>query len=462
VTPARVWAQSAQATRGYRRAWALERLRDSFWPAPALLLAVGVTLAALTVNAARLGIPAVLLRGPRVDPGETSSVLGIIASSTLTFLGVVFTLSLVALQLASSQLSPRVVRMFVRSSVTKLAFGILLCAFSYSVAFLVLEGGHHNEADSRGLAVSMGLVTASLIVFLGYVASTMRLLQVAWVITRVADETRGAIARQTPADGQRLQAAAPELTVDPVIVRLSGRGKSLGVVQGVDHRRLVRLAERHDCVLQLLVRVGEYVPTGGSVFAVHARATSGGPATNGRAGGKAAANGVAAGELGARGLARSRALLAGINLGRTRTLYQDPSFGLRQLVDIASQALSPAINQPTTAVHVIDRLEDVVMRLGRQAELTGYYADQAGTVRFVEPVMTWEDVLDLAFVEITSYGAGSVQVARRLLATYDALEAGVIAARRPAVAARRSVLLQDCADQGVAGSGLRADALGLG
>jgi uncharacterized membrane protein len=438
VTPPRVWAQSAQTTRGYRRAWALERLRDSFWPAPALLLAVGVTLAALTVNAARLGIPAVLLRGPRVDPGETSSVLGIIASSTLTFLGVVFTLSLVALQLASSQLSPRVVRMFVRSSVTKLAFGILLCAFSYSVAFLVLEGGHHNEADSRGLAVSMGLVTASLIVFLGYVASTMRLLQVAWVITRVADETRGAIARQTPPDGQRLQAAAPELTVDPVIVRLSGRGKSLGVVQGVDHRRLVRLAERHDCVLQLLVRVGEYVPTGGSVFAVHA------------------------GGLGAGRLARSRALLAGINLGRTRTLYQDPSFGLRQLVDIASQALSPAINQPTTAVHVIDRLEDVVMRLGRQAELTGCYADQAGTVRFVEPVMTWEDVLDLAFVEITSYGAGSVQVARRLLATYDALGAGVTAPRRPAVAARRSVLLQDCADQGVTGTGLRADALGLG
>jgi uncharacterized membrane protein len=438
VTPPRVWAQSAQATRGYRRAWALERLRDSFWPAPALLLAIGVTLAALTVNAARLGIPAVLLRGPRVDPGETSSVLGIIASSTLTFLGVVFTLSLVALQLASSQLSPRVVRMFVRSSVTKLAFGILLCAFSYSVAFLVLEGGHHNEADSRGLAVSMGLVTASLIVFLGYVASTMRLLQVAWVITRVADETRGAIARQTPADDQRLQAAFPALTLDPLIVRLSGRGKSLGVVQGVDHRRLVRLAERHDCVLQLLVRVGEYVPTGGSVFAVHARG------------------------LGATRLARSRALLAGINLGRTRTLYQDPSFGLRQLVDIASQALSPAINQPTTAVHVIDRLEDVVMRLGRQAELTGYYADQAGTVRFVEPVMTWEDVLDLAFVEITSYGAGSVQVARRLLATYDALEAGVTAARRPAVAARRSVLLQDCADQGVTGTGLRADALGLG
>lgn len=437
MTPPRVWAQSAQAARGYRRAWALERLRDSFWPAPALLLAVGVTLAAITVNAARLGIPAVLLRGPRVDPGETSSVLGIIASSTLTFLGVVFTLSLVALQLASSQLSPRVVRMFVRSSVTKLAFGILLAAFSYSVAFLVLEGGHHNEADSRGLAVSMGLVTASLIVFLGYVASTMRLLQVAWVITRVADETRGAIARQTPAYGQCLQAAAPELTLDPVIVRLSGRGKSLGVVQGVDHRRLVRLAQRHDCVLQLLVRVGEYVPTGGSVFAVHARE-------------------------GASRLAGSRALLAGINLGRTRTLYQDPSFGLRQLVDIASQALSPAVNQPTTAVHVIDRLEDVVMRLGRQAELTGCYADGAGTVRFVEPVMTWEDVLDLAFLEITSYGAGSVQVARRLLATYDALEAGVSAARRPAVAARRSVLLQDCADQGVAGAGLRADALGLG
>jgi uncharacterized membrane protein len=432
VTPSRVWALAAQSTGGYRRAWARERLRDSFWPVPALLLAVGVALAAVTANAGTLGIPAVLREGPRVSPGETSSVLGIIASSTLTFLGVVFTLTLVALQLASSQLSPRVVRMFVRSGVTKLAFGILLAAFCYSVAFLVLEGGDHT-ADSNGLAVAMALVTASLVVFLGYVATTMRLLQVAWVITRVADETRAAISQHIPPADSYLEATGPQLTASPVTVTLAeDRRKPFGVLQGVDHRRLVLLAQRHGCVLQLLVRVGEYIPTGGRVIAVHGAAPP------------------------------HHKVLAGLNFGRTRTVYQDPSFGLRQLVDIAIQALSPAVNQPTTAVHVIDRLEDLMLRIGRQADQTGCYADKGGRVRFVEPVLAWEDLLSLAFSEITSYGAGSVQVSRRLLAAYDALEAAVPPGRRPCIAGRRGELLQESADQGASQAGLRPDALGLG
>jgi uncharacterized membrane protein len=135
VTQPRVRALAARTTSGYRRAWARERLRDSFWPIPGLLLAPGVALAAVTANARALGIPAGLRAGPRVDPGETSTVLGITASATLTFLGVVFTLTLVALQLASSQLSPRVVRQ-VRFIEPVLAWAdILDLAFSEITAF---------------------------------------------------------------------------------------------------------------------------------------------------------------------------------------------------------------------------------------------------------------------------------------------------------------------------------------
>ncbi len=426
---------------GYRRAWAAERLRDSFWPVPALLLAAGVALAAVTANAARLGIPAGLRAGPAAGPGEVTSVLGIIASSTLTFLGVVFTLTLVALQLASSQVSPRVVRMFVRSSVTKLAFGILLAAFSYSVAFLVLEGGRH-AADSSGLAVAMALVTASLIVFLGYVAATMRLLQVAWVITRVAEETRASIRRNIPAADRCAPASGPVLGTRPLLVSLAGR-RPFGVLAGVDRARLVELARRHGCVLELLVRTGEYVPTGGAIVAVHPDAP--GPDGAARPAGPPAA-----------------AIRAGLSLYRARTVYQDPAFGFRQLVDIAIQALSPAVNQPTTAVQVIDRLEDLLLRAARRAERTGRYADHAGRVRLIEPVLSWAGLLDLAFTEITACGAGSVQVTRRLLAACDALAASVPAARRPAVTARRAALLAQSAQAGVPQAGLRADALGLG
>jgi len=132
----------------------------------------GAALAVFTVHARGAGVPPSLRIGPPVNAGETAGLLGIIASSTLTFLGVVFALTLVTLQLASSQLSPRVLRMFVRSGVTKLTFGILLATFSYSVAFLVLTAGRGGEANSRGVAIAIGLISASLVTFVGFVART--------------------------------------------------------------------------------------------------------------------------------------------------------------------------------------------------------------------------------------------------------------------------------------------------
>jgi uncharacterized membrane protein len=433
VTPTQVLALRPAAG-GYRLAWARERQQDAFWPIPALFLVAGALLAAGTVYAPSLGLTWLFPRGPYVDNGEAASVLGIIASATLTFLGVVFTLTLVALQLASSQASPRVLRTFLRSGITKLAFGLLMATFAYSIAFLVLAGGRHHEPDSRGLTVAVLLVGASLLVFLGYVAATMRLLQVGWVITTVTGKTHAAIRAHYPPAAAYQQARAPQPSGGPLSnVTLGGRRcRAGGVLQGVDHHRLVRLARQHDCVLRLLVRIGEFVPAGSEIVT----AQGGAPAT--------------------------RQVLAGLNLGRTRTLYQDPSYGLRQLVDIAAQALSPAVNQPTTAVQVIDRLEDLLLRIGGGTLLTGYYADDAGQVRFVEPVMGWSDYLDLAFTEITSYGAGSPQVVRRLLAAYQTLERRLAPGLAGPIRLRREELLTQAAGQGVGPELARPDAMGLG
>ena len=103
--------------------------------------------------------------------------------------------------------------------------------------------------------------------------------------------------------------------------------------------------------------MGEFVPTGGAVFAVH----GGRPPDD-------------------------RQLLACLDLGRSRTLYQDPIFGIRQLVDVGTQALSPALNQTSTAVQVIDRLHDLLLRIGRQPVPSGMHADDGGVVRLVEDV----------------------------------------------------------------------------
>jgi hypothetical protein len=125
-----------------------------------------------------------LAGGLPVRAGSAEALLGIIAASMLTFVGVVFTITLVALQLASAQLSPRVIRTFVRSGITKLAFGLFLATFAYAIIVIVVEGAS-SRASVQRLAVTLGVlfVLASLVVFVVYVTATMRLLQVSWVVT---------------------------------------------------------------------------------------------------------------------------------------------------------------------------------------------------------------------------------------------------------------------------------------
>ena len=108
------------------------------------------------------------------------------------------------------------------------------------------------------------------------------------------------------------------------------------------------------------------------------------------------------------------ALLSAVRLGRERTFEQDPKYPIRLLVDIAIKALSPAINDPTTAVQTIDQLEDLLRRLGAAELDAGYTADENGALRLVFPTPTWEDYLTLAFDEIRQFGSSSVQVMRRM------------------------------------------------
>jgi uncharacterized membrane protein len=438
--PPPVLAEAAGPPGGYRLRWAGEWVRERFWVVPAVLLALGPGLAAVTAWGPGFlrswgGLPA--------DPGWGSGFLESIAGATLTFLGVVFTLTLVALQLASSQLSPRVIRTFVRSGITRVAFGTQLAAFSYAVTALVISHGRGGQAASRAVIVAAALVAASLAVFLGYVAAMMELLQVVDVIAAVARETRAAVAASWLPSPASRPAAAPARSARPAVLRLPERGRGRrggapGRVLGVDHARLAGLARRHDCVIELTVRMGQFVPSGGAFAAVHPGAGPPRPPVS------------------------AAAVAAAVNFGRGRTLYQDPAFGLRQLADIAAQALSPAVNQPTTAVLVIDSLEDVLLQIARCPRQSGCYTDRDGTVRLITPLPDFGDCLDLAFTEITAYGASSPQVARRLLAAYAALEAAAAPARRAAVAGRRQELARQLAAGGPAGRAPRADPMGLG
>ena len=189
---------SAEALRpesrnGFRVVLAREWARERFWVVPTVLLVAGVAVGLAVSTADSIPGLGKLGGGLPVKSSSAETLLAIIASSRLTSAGVVFTITLVSLQLASAQLSPRVVRTFVRSGITKLAFGLFLATFAYAIVVIVVEGAS-SSPDVLRLAVTLGVafVLASLIIFLVYVTATMRLLQVSWVVTAVADETRRA------------------------------------------------------------------------------------------------------------------------------------------------------------------------------------------------------------------------------------------------------------------------------
>ena len=386
----------------FRVVLAQEWVRERFWVVPTVLLVAGVGLALAVSRVDSIPGLARVGGGLPVRASSAEALLGIIASSMLTFVGVVFTITLVALQLASAQLSPRVIRTFVRSGITKVAFGLFLATFGYAIVVIVVEGAS-SSPDVLRLAVTLGvlLVLASMVVFVVYVTATMRLLQVSWVVTAVAEETRRAISMNRPVAANYLSAAAPQTDQDPPVVRLEGwRGDGtsgkFGVILGVDRGRLVQLGQQYDCLLQFLPKVGEYLPIGAGIVAIHGR---NGPPDD--------------------------AIRGCVHLGRSRTMYQDPLYGIRQLVDVASQALSPAVNQPTTAVVVIDRLEELLLRIGQRPQPTGFFVDTDGVVRLMQSEPTWAETVDLAFTEIAIYGAPSPAVTRRLAAAYDRLHQSV-------------------------------------
>src|SRR6478736_3613542 len=245
---------------------------------------------------------------------SASAVLSTIAAAMLTFVGVVFSVTLVALQLASSQVSPRVLRSFVRSPVPKLAFGTFISTFVYSLFLLSQISDSDNRIPVAGIAVALLLVLACIAIFIVYVDMTVRQMQVSNVISTVAAETREAIVRTYRGLDGYVAARLPDMAdeVTPVVLDhsvIAGRRPSRGVIQGVDLARVVQLAHEHDVVVYQVRRVGQFVAEGDTMFEV--------------AGGAANAQEI---------------FTAIVDLGRERTLYQDPLYGIRQLVDTATQA----------------------------------------------------------------------------------------------------------------------------
>ncbi|MFD8349057.1 DUF2254 domain-containing protein [Streptomyces coelicoflavus] len=375
-----------------------EHLRDTFWFAPTAAM-VGVFVVWLVAQE----LDAALVRSLQDDgdfdtladllrfADDAKTVVSAVGSAMMTFIGVVFSISLVAVQMASGQFTPRVVRLFVRSRITKATFAVFLATFVLTL--LVLTSYDSNvdprEATSVPLVQSvltLLMVALSLLLFVMYVNATLRLMRVSHVIARIAAESfRVAALMPVPAGGGE----APGLGPATAWVVHDGQA---GVLRDVHVARLVRVARGHGVVLRLVPRIGDFLVPGTPVLAVH-----GGTAPS------------------------RRALRFALSVGVERTFHQDLAFGLRQLSDIGLRALSPAVNDPTTAVQALDRVVQILAALSRRPLDAVTHRDRRGVVRLVQPVPGWAELVDLGFTEVRACAVGSPQVTRRLLAGFDDL-----------------------------------------
>jgi len=416
-----------------RRLRYTERVWSSLWFVPALCTVGAYFLARLVLAIdGRVTLEEVgWLTGDRVQ--AASEMAKTVSTAMLAFMGVVFTTTLVAIQLAGGQYSPRVVRVFVRSRLTQLTLGCFLATFVFSLHTTVALNDR-EEVPSLTVMVTLGLLAATLVAFLAFLHGMTRMLRVQYLLTMVTDSGRSSVAASFPMATEYAPAPLPRaVAVD--VLRTSAR---TGVVQAVDRSALVALAARHDGWLEVLVDSGEYLGNGTPVARLH---TASGHALTG--------DDVAAYFL----------------LGAERTLLHDPAFVFRQLVDIAIRALSPAVNDPTTAVQSIDRINDLLGDVCRRPDPTGWYFDADGVVRLRLPEAHAERLLLLGYVEIIRFGSDSPQVVRRLRAAFDVLDGLARDDLRPTVERLRTMLDEAVADSlppAFLGVSAVPDRLGLG
>ena len=380
-----------------RLSFVLDQLRSRMWFIPGVFV-VGALLAALLVVpldrladqalGGRLG--GILFAG---GPDSARLVLSTIAAAMLTFTGLVYSVTMLVLQLASSPLSPRVMRTFLRDRVNQGVLGLFIATFLYALLVLrEIRSPPNDAAFVPAIAVTLVylLLVASVASFVFYIHHMAEAIRAAHVLRSVADETRGAINRLYPEGiGEEPTRPVPVLATRPpdTVVDLE-RGP--GVIIGIDGEALVRFAEDHCVTAELPYMIGDFVSTGAPLVRIWRK-----PSTP-------------QGELPTGTLSRA------IQIGGERTMTQDVAFGLRQIVDIAERALSMGTNDPTTAVQALDELHDLLRRLARREFPSPIRLADDGSPLLRLPRPDWPDYVALALDEIRQYGAGSIQIARRL------------------------------------------------
>jgi uncharacterized membrane protein len=313
-----------------------------------------------------------------------------VSSGMMALTGIVFAIAFVMVQFSASAYSPRLVVVFANDPSLYHTVGVFSATFGYSLAALAWTS--RGESETAPLFSTIAVIVLLIVSLLAFARLVQRVsdLQITSVLDKLGEQGRNVIHNtfRPAADdtGECSDVGAPPLTLGPALQTLTYTGRPRVIAQ-FDLRGLVLLAHDANAVIAVECAVGDTLVANMAMLRVHGAAAK---------------------------LIPEPMLMRAVHLARARTFAQDPKYAIRLLVDIAIRALSPAVNDPTTAVQALDQIEDLLQRLGRSELDAGRAFDASGKLRLVFPMPTWQDYLELAFDEIRQFGKTSIQTVRRL------------------------------------------------
>jgi len=341
-----------------------------------------------------------------VAANATDSAIGamdVIAGEAISFLVFTFGSMLVAIQVASGQLTPRIIATtLLRNNVIRFTVGLFVFTLLFAAG---ARSRIIGEVPNLTVAIAVVLGISSIVALLFLIDYTARLLRPIAIVWRLGEQGLRVIDEVYPNLVEDPHAPSPPRPHLGAPVRtLANRGPS-AIVLAVNLKALVAMAKQAGGVIEFVPRIGDFVAADEPVFRLY--------------GGAAALT--------------DEALCAEAAFGPERTIEQDSLFAFRVIVDIAVKALSSAINDPTTAVLAIDQLQRLLRRAGKRHLHDDVIQDEASNLRVILPTPDWNDFVQISVREIRLYGASNFQVARRLRAMLENLISTLPAARHPAL-----------------------------
>jgi uncharacterized membrane protein len=386
-------------------------LRSSFWFVPSLIVTVSIVLAVALIGVDFAESEQWLARWPRlfgVGADGARGMLSTIAGSMMTVVGVTFSMVLMTLALASNQYTSRILRNFMSDRVMQVVLGVFAGIFTYCLIVLRTIRSGEDGVFVPSLAVSFSVVLAMggigiLIFFIHHIAASI---QAANIIAAVADETMLAVDRLFPErfgdgrvdDDEDVPAPPPLPAWDWQPVPARGNG----FIQSLDNATLLRLARENKTVVRMERAIGEFVIHGTALASIDLEDPPGKEIIT--------------------------ALQAAYTIDRHRTVEQDSAFGIRQIVDMALKALSPGINDTTTAVMCVDYLSAILARLASRP-ISPSHRYEEGELRVVTKGPSFESLLSDALDQIRRNATGNVTILSRILEALQLL-AGLTASPR--------------------------------